>query len=113
MLKLLMKTTKTAQYAADAANNSCLFAVVRDDMAKPNSRVKMIKIPIASNGPARWPRSDSWYLTCRLACGVSLIRSNLHGNDRQHEQDENDCRDDQIDEHIDATSSIIVIAKVL
>ena len=43
------KTTKTAQYAAAAANNSCLFAFVSSDIAAANSSVKTIKTPIAAN----------------------------------------------------------------
>jgi len=44
-----MKTTRTAQYAALAANNSCLFAFVSSDIAAANKRVKTISTPIAAN----------------------------------------------------------------
>ena len=43
-----MKTTSTAQYAADAANSSCLCALVSNDMAAENSRVKTTSTPMAS-----------------------------------------------------------------
>jgi hypothetical protein len=42
-----MKTTRTAQYAADAANNSCRSALVRRDIAAENRRVKTIRTPMA------------------------------------------------------------------
>lgn len=44
-----MKTTSTAQYAADAANSSCLCALVSNDMAAENSRVNTTSTPMASN----------------------------------------------------------------
>jgi hypothetical protein len=44
-----MKTTNTAQYAALAANSSCLRAFVSSDMAAANNSVKTIKTPIAAN----------------------------------------------------------------
>jgi hypothetical protein len=46
-LKLLMKTTRTAQYAALAANNSCLLAFVNSDIAAENKSVKTTRTPIA------------------------------------------------------------------
>lgn len=43
-----MKTTSMAQYAALAANNSCLFALVNKDIAAAKSSVKIIITPIAA-----------------------------------------------------------------
>lgn len=48
-VKLLMKTTKTAQYAADAAKISWRRATVRAPIAPENKSVKMIRTPIARN----------------------------------------------------------------
>jgi hypothetical protein len=42
-------TTSTAQYAAAAANSSCLFALVSKDMAAVNKSVNTINTPIAAN----------------------------------------------------------------
>ena len=42
-------TTSTAQYAAAAANSSCLFALVSSDIAAANKRVNTINTPIAAN----------------------------------------------------------------
>lgn len=42
-----MNTTKIAQYAAEAANISCLAAFVKTDIAALNSRVKTIRTPTA------------------------------------------------------------------
>jgi hypothetical protein len=42
-----MKTTRTAQYAALAANNSCLLAFVNNDIAAENKSVKTTRTPIA------------------------------------------------------------------
>lgn len=42
-----MKTTRIAQYAALAANNSCLAAFVSSDMAALKSNVKTISKPTA------------------------------------------------------------------
>jgi hypothetical protein len=44
-----INTTSTAQYAALAANSSCLFAFVRSDMAAANKSVNTINTPIAAN----------------------------------------------------------------
>lgn len=44
-----IKTTRTAQYAALAANSSCLLAFVRKDKAAANRSVNTIKTPIAEN----------------------------------------------------------------
>ena len=57
-----MNTTRTAQYAAQAAKSSCLFALVKIDIAMPKTSVKMINIPIASNADARFPISDNSYI---------------------------------------------------
>lgn len=46
---LLMKTTRTAQYAAEAAKSSCRRALVRRDIAAEKRRVKTTRIPIALN----------------------------------------------------------------
>jgi hypothetical protein len=48
VLKLPINTTKTAQYAAQAAKSSCLLAVVKMDIAILKTTVKTIRIPIAS-----------------------------------------------------------------
>jgi hypothetical protein len=42
-----MNTTRTAQYAALAANNSCRLALVSIDMAVANRSVKTISTPMA------------------------------------------------------------------
>ena len=47
LLKLLMKTTSTAQYTAEAAKSSCLCALVRRDIAAEKRRVKTTRTPIA------------------------------------------------------------------
>lgn len=44
-----MNTTNIAQYAADAANISCLAAFVRRDMQLLKSRVNTINTPTALN----------------------------------------------------------------
>jgi hypothetical protein len=44
-----MKTTSTAQYAALAANSSCLRAFVSKDIAAANSNVNTISTPMAAN----------------------------------------------------------------
>jgi hypothetical protein len=49
-----MKTTSTAQYAADAANSSCLLAFVSTDMAVEKSRVKTRSMPTAPNVEGRF-----------------------------------------------------------
>ena len=46
-VKLQMKTTRIAQYAALAANNSCLLAFVNSDIAAENRRVKTTSTPMA------------------------------------------------------------------
>jgi len=46
--KFPMNTTNTAQYAAEAAKSSCLFAFVSKLIAAENSRVKTTRIPTAS-----------------------------------------------------------------
>ena len=48
-VKLPMKTTNTAQYAALAANASCLAAFVKTLIAALNSRVNTIRTPTALN----------------------------------------------------------------
>lgn len=45
--KLLMKTTSTAQYAAEAANSSCLCAFVSRDSEAEKRRVKTTRTPMA------------------------------------------------------------------
>jgi hypothetical protein len=42
-------TTKTAQYAATAANSSCLFAFVSIDIAAAKRCVKTVNTPMAAN----------------------------------------------------------------
>jgi hypothetical protein len=42
-----MKTTRTAQYAALAANSSCLLAFVNNDIAAENKSVKTTRTPMA------------------------------------------------------------------
>jgi hypothetical protein len=44
-----MNTTRIAQYAAEAANISCLAAFVNTDMAALKSKVKTIRTPTALN----------------------------------------------------------------
>jgi hypothetical protein len=44
-----MKTTRTAQYAEEAAKSSCLRALVRRDIAAEKRRVKTTRTPIALN----------------------------------------------------------------
>jgi hypothetical protein len=44
-----MKTTKIAQYAADAANSSCLAALVKRLIAALKSNVNTISTPTALN----------------------------------------------------------------
>ena len=46
-LRLLMNTTSTAQYAAEAAKSSCLCAFVRRDIAAEKSNVKVTRTPTA------------------------------------------------------------------
>lgn len=58
-----MKTTSTAQYAADAANSSCRLAFVREDMAAENKRVNTTRTPMAVNVEERVPMLVSWYMT--------------------------------------------------
>jgi hypothetical protein len=62
LLKLEMNTTSTAQYAALAANNSCLFAFVKRLIAAENSSVKTTRIPTASNVELRFPTEVSLYM---------------------------------------------------
>lgn len=62
MLKLLMKTTSTAQYAALAPKSSCRFAFVTSDMAAENRSVKTTRIPTASKVELRSPTEVSWYI---------------------------------------------------
>jgi hypothetical protein len=57
-----MKTTNTAQYAALAANSSCLRALVSRDIAAANSRVKTINTPIAANMVSVVLMVDRWYM---------------------------------------------------
>lgn len=47
LLKLLIKTTRTAQYADEAAKSSCLRALVRRDIAAAKRRVKTTRTPMA------------------------------------------------------------------
>lgn len=46
-MKFPINTTKIAQYAALAANNSCLAALVSNDMAALNNNVNTINTPTA------------------------------------------------------------------
>lgn len=62
LLKLLMKTTNTAQYAADAANSSCRRAFVNKDIAAEKRSVKTIKTPTASKVELRDPMHVSLYM---------------------------------------------------
>lgn len=62
LLKLLIKTTRTAQYAALAAKSSCLFAFVNRLIAAENSSVKTTKIPTASNVELRSPTEVILYI---------------------------------------------------
>lgn len=48
-VKFPIKTTRIAQYAALAANNSCRAARVSNDMAALNSNVKTMSTPTALN----------------------------------------------------------------
>jgi hypothetical protein len=57
-----MKTTSTAQYAALAANSSCLFAFVSRLIAAEKSSVKTTRIPTASKVELRFPREVSLYI---------------------------------------------------
>ncbi len=54
--KFEMKTTSTAQYAADAANNSCLLAFVSKDMAAENNKVNTMRTPMAEKIDCDDPR---------------------------------------------------------
>lgn len=47
LLKLLINTTRTAQYAAEAPNSSCLRALVRRDIAAEKRRVNTTRTPMA------------------------------------------------------------------
>jgi hypothetical protein len=44
-----MKTTRTAQYAEEAAKSSCLRALVRRDIAAEKRRVNTTRTPMALN----------------------------------------------------------------
>ena len=57
-----MKTTNTAQYAAEAANNSCRLALVNRDMAAEKSSVKTTRMPTASKVEFRSPMQVSLYM---------------------------------------------------
>jgi hypothetical protein len=61
-LKLLMKTTNTAQYAAEEANNSCRFACVKSDIDTENNNVNTTRIPTASNVGFRFPMLVNLYI---------------------------------------------------
>lgn len=55
-----MNTTKMAQYAADAANISCLAALVSTDIAALKSRVKTMSTPTALNVWREVSAGSSW-----------------------------------------------------
>jgi hypothetical protein len=79
LLKFEMKTTSTAQYAALAANSSCLFALVRRLMAAEKSSVKTTNIPTASKVELRSPIDVSLYMattgnTSRMKIMSVMIR---------------------------------------
>jgi hypothetical protein len=57
-----MKTTNTAQYAALAANSSCLRALVSRDIAAANNSVKTINTPMAANMHSLVLRVDKRYI---------------------------------------------------
>jgi hypothetical protein len=57
-----MNTTNTAQYAALAANSSCLFAFVSSDMAAANKSVNTINTPMAANMHSLVLRVDKRYM---------------------------------------------------
>jgi hypothetical protein len=57
-----MNTTSTAQYAALAANSSCLFALVKRLIAAEKSSVKTTNIPTASNVEFRSPTEVNLYM---------------------------------------------------
>jgi hypothetical protein len=62
LLKFEMNTTSTAQYAALAANNSCLFAFVKRLIAAEKSSVNTTSIPTASNVELRSPTDVNLYI---------------------------------------------------
>ena len=57
-----MNTTNTAQYAAEAAKSSCLFAFVTNDMAAEKSKVKTTKTPTALMVELSSPTDVSLYI---------------------------------------------------
>jgi hypothetical protein len=74
-----MNTTSTAQYAALAANNSCLFALVKRLMATEKSSVNTTNIPTASKVELRSPIDVSLYIattgkTSRMKMMSVIIR---------------------------------------
>lgn len=60
--KLLMKTTSTAQYAAEAAKSSCRAAFVNSDIAAEKRSVNTMRTPMASKTPVRVPKLVSSYI---------------------------------------------------
>lgn len=69
-VKLPMNTTKIAQYAADAANISCLAAFVNTDMAALNNRVKTIRTPTALK--------VLWYVLAGVAPSIVIVLVNWY-----------------------------------
>ena len=57
-----MNTTSTAQYAALAANNSCLFALVKRLIAAEKRSVKITRMPTASKVELRSPTDVNLYI---------------------------------------------------
>lgn len=57
-----MKTTRTAQYAALAANNSCLLAFVSNVIVAAKRSVKIIKTPMAAKTALLVFMVDSRYM---------------------------------------------------
>lgn len=78
-MKFPIKTTRIAQYAADAANISCRAAFVNTDMAALNNNVKTISTPTALNVfrevsagvlPSRSIELVRWYMVTAIVSTV-------------------------------------------